>query len=197
VKQRIAFFDFDGTITTKDTLLEFIKFYKGSFSFYAGFLLYSPLLIAFKLKLIPNFTAKQQILRHFFGGESVTFFQEQCNNFVATKLPGLIRPKALVEIEKLKAAGFTIVVVSASAENWIRQWTAANGLGLMGTRLAVQGDKITGSLDGKNCYGDEKACRIREQFNLDDYREIYSYGDSGGDKAMLALAGKRFYKPFR
>jgi phosphatidylglycerophosphatase C len=197
VKQRIAFFDFDGTITTKDTLLEFIKFYKGSFSFYAGFLLYSPLLVAFKLKLIPNYTAKQQILRHFFGGESVTRFQEQCNRFVTTVLPGLIRPRALVEIEKLKAAGFTIVVVSASAENWIRQWTTANGLGLMGTRLAVQGDKITGSLEGKNCYGDEKACRIREQFNLDDYQEIYSYGDSGGDKAMLALASRRFYKPFR
>ena len=35
----IAFFDFDGTITTKDTLLEFIKYSRGTMSFYWGFLL--------------------------------------------------------------------------------------------------------------------------------------------------------------
>ena len=52
MKKAIAFFDFDGTITTKDTLLEFIRFSKGRFRFYLGFLLYSPYLIAYKIKLI-------------------------------------------------------------------------------------------------------------------------------------------------
>ena len=64
---RIAFFDFDGTITTKDTLLEFIKFYKGKYQFYLGFLVYSPFLVAYKLKIIPNYVAKQKVLQYFFS----------------------------------------------------------------------------------------------------------------------------------
>ena len=64
---RIAVFDFDGTVTTKDTLLEFIKFVRGPVSFYAGFLRYAPQLLAYKLGLYPNWKVKQQIFSHFFS----------------------------------------------------------------------------------------------------------------------------------
>ena len=195
--KRIAFFDFDGTITTKDTLLEFIKFYKGTGLFYLGFLLYSPFVAAYKLGIIPNYVAKQKILQFFFKGESMEQFTAGCTKFAQTVLPSLIRPKALKEIERLKALDTTIVVVSASAENWISGWAAQNGLHLIGTLLATGNGKITGAIDGKNCYGDEKVCRIEAQYNLNDYAEVYCYGDSGGDKAMLQLATLRFYKPFR
>jgi HAD superfamily hydrolase (TIGR01490 family) len=197
VNQRIAFFDFDGTITTRDTLLEFIKFYKGTGYFYLGFLLYSPLLLAYKLKIIPNYVAKQKVLQFFFGGENIQSFQNKCDEFSGAILPRLIRPKALKEIEKLKTLNATIVVVSASAENWIKKWAADNELNLIGTRLAVANNKITGSIDGKNCYGDEKVCRIKQHYDLYLFKEIYCYGDSGGDTAMLNLATYRFYKPFR
>lgn len=195
--KRIAFFDFDGTITTKDSLLEFIKFYKGTFSFYLGFLLYSPFLLAYKLKIIPNYTAKQKVLQFFFKGESIENFQEKCDAFSAQVLPSMMRPKALLEIERMKKANTTVVIVSASAENWIRPWASKNKLALLGTRLATANGKITGSIDGVNCYGDEKVCRIKKQFELSEYNEIYCYGDSAGDKEMLELGTFRFYKPFR
>ena len=44
---------------------------------------------------------------------------------------------------------------------------------------------------------EEKVIRIQEEYNLSDYQEIYVYGDSPGDKPMLGLATKSFYKPFR
>lgn len=197
MNNRIAFFDFDGTITTKDTLLEFIKFYRGPFRFYLGFFMYAPFLLAYKLKIIPNWVAKQKVLQFFFGGETIGSFQKQCEEFAAHKLPALLRPKALAEIKKLQAAGSTVVVVSASAENWIRPWAVQNSLHLMGTRLAMQDGKITGKLDGPNCYGNEKVHRIKEKFDLADYKEIYCYGDTSGDKPMLAIGTKTFYKPFR
>ena len=65
---RIAVFDFDGTVTTKDTLLEFIKFVRGPVSFYAGFLRYAPQLLAYKSGIYPNWKVKQQIFSHFFKG---------------------------------------------------------------------------------------------------------------------------------
>ena len=66
--KKIAFFDFDGTITTKDTLLEIIKFQKGKTSFYFGFILHTHWLIAYKLNWVSNNQAKQKILTYFFGG---------------------------------------------------------------------------------------------------------------------------------
>ena len=78
---RIAVFDFDGTVTTKDTLLEFIKFVRGPVSFYAGFLRYAPQLLAYKLGLYPNWKVKQQIFSHFFKGMRLEDFNRLCEEF--------------------------------------------------------------------------------------------------------------------
>ncbi|HMC85987.1 MAG TPA: HAD family hydrolase, partial [Chitinophagaceae bacterium] len=122
MKKRIAFFDFDGTITTRDTLLEVIKFYKGNFKFYFGFIVNAPFLIAYKAGIISNQSAKERVLKYFFGGIKQESFQQRCNEFSASHIAQLIRPKALHEIEKLKGAGAEVVIVSASAENWIAAW---------------------------------------------------------------------------
>jgi HAD superfamily hydrolase (TIGR01490 family) len=194
---KIAFFDFDGTITTKDTLLEMIKYQKGSFSFYSGFLLHAPWLIAYKLKLIPNDRAKQRVLKYFFGGMPEDIFQQSADAFAETRLPQLIRPGALKEIGNLKAEGVEIVIVSASAGNWIRKWSESLSLDLVATVLEVKKGILTGRISGKNCYGSEKVIRIREKWNLAAFEEVYVYGDSAGDRPMMALATKSFYKPFR
>jgi len=197
VKKGIAFFDFDGTITTKDTLLEFIKFSKGSLSFYLGFLLYSPYLIAYKIKLISNQSAKEKILRHFFGRMPLEEFTQNCNAFADKVLPALIRPGALQQIRDYQSAGVSVVIVSASPENWLSCWTSKMDLALIGTRLEVKNNSLTGKIMGKNCHGEEKVSRIRNEYELNQYTDIYAYGDSSGDKPMLALATKSFFKPFR
>lgn len=51
-KRTVAVFDFDGTLTTKDTLLEFIKFSCGTGKFYFVFLLYIPLLVLMEAKTL-------------------------------------------------------------------------------------------------------------------------------------------------
>lgn len=197
MSQTIAFFDFDGTITTKDTLLEFIKYSRGKFHFYTGFALNSPWLIAMKLKLISNQKAKERILSWFFRGSDLTTFQQQCDHFAAVMLPGLVRPKALAEIETLRQRNATIVVVSASPENWIQPWAGSNSIKYIATRLEVKENKLTGKIQDRNCYGEEKVARIREAYQLPDYNAIFAYGDSSGDLPMLKLAQTSFYKPFR
>jgi HAD superfamily hydrolase (TIGR01490 family) len=195
--KKIAFFDFDGTITTKDTLLEIIKFLRGKAAFYAGFLLYSPWLLAYKMNFFPNDRVKQKILTYFFSGIPEQIFQEKCDLFTKVKLPEMIRPAAITEINRLRAMGFEIVVISASAGNWIRNWTSSYALKLISSKLEVKNGLITGKIEGKNCHGEQKVICIMEQWNLKEFDEIYAYGDSSGDKPMLALATKSFYKPFR
>ena len=194
--KQIAFFDFDGTITTKDTLLEFIKHQKGDFWFYAGFLINSPFLIAYKAGIISNQRAKERILTFFFGKTPLDRFQNRCDQF-GKIIHALVRPKALHEIKKLQEAGVEVVVVSASAENWIRNWCKDNGLSLIATRLQTVNEEVTGKIEGNNCHGEEKVRRIRERYDLADYQKVYAYGDTKGDRPMLAIATNPFYKPFR
>lgn len=200
MKQRIAFFDFDGTITTKDTLLEFIKFSKGPFRFYLGFLLNSPWLVAYRLKIISNQAAKERILTWFFRNHPLPAFQQLCDEFATGIMPGLIRPKALREIALLQEKGATVVIVSASPENWIGAWTTHIQASLLATRLELTPTpipRLTGRILGRNCHSEEKVRRIREAYPLSDYNEIYAYGDTKGDKPMLRLGTASFYKPFR
>ena len=197
MQQRIAFFDFDGTITTKDTLLEFIKYYKGAARFYLGFLLNSPWLVAYKLKIISNQAGKERILTWFFGNTPQDKFQSRCNSFAAEIIPTLLRPKATREIALLQQKGFTVVVVSASPEDWLRPWTEKIGVALLASRLETKNNKLTGKLVGRNCYGREKVSRIKENYELSGYSDIQAYGDTSGDKPMLGLATVSFYKPFR
>jgi len=195
--KKIAFFDFDGTITTKDTLLEIIKFQKGKTSFYFGFILHAPWLIAYKLNWLSNNLAKQKILTYFFAGMAEEAFQEKCDLFAEKIIPGIVRPGALTEINVLRSRNFEIVVVSASAANWIRKWSESNSLKLIATKMEVKNGLITGKIEGENNHGVQKAVKIHELWNLNEYEEIYAYGDSSGDKPMMDLATKSFYKPFR
>lgn len=197
VKKAIAFFDFDGTITKKDTLLEFIRFSKGGLAFFFGFLLNSPYLLAYKLKFISNQTAKEKILRFFFKDMPAEEFKEQCDLFSQKILPDLIRPKALGEIKKLQSEGYDVIVVSASPEQWIRGWATKMQVRLIASCMETENGKITGRLDGKNCHGQEKVRRILENHVLSDYDVIYAYGDTKGDLPMMELATTKFYKPFR
>ena len=197
MKKAIAFFDFDGTITTKDTLLEFIKFSRGRLRFCLGFLWNSPYLVGYKLKIISNQLAKEKILQFFFHNTSIEEFNEQCHLFSQNALPLLIRPKAMAEIERLQKSGTQIVIVSASPENWIGQWATARHIQLLASRLEISNGKITGKIIGKNCHGNEKVSRIQEAFDLSAFEEVFTYGDTRGDRPMLRLGTAAFFKPFR
>ena len=194
---KIALFDFDGTITTDDSLLKFIRFVVGDRRFLLGLVVLSPMLVLYKLKLIPNYKAKQYMLSWFFKGMSKDDFLKVANEYSLVHIDKILRPKAIEKINWHKNQGHKVVVVSASIECWLRPWCEKNGLELIATKLEIKDDIVTGKLLSKNCYGVEKVNRIKEIYNLKDFEYIYSYGDSSGDKQMLELAHEKFYKPFR
>lgn len=197
MKKEIAFFDFDGTITTKDTLLEFIKFTKGPIAMYAGFAINLPYLIAYKLKIITNQRAKEKVLAFFFKNTTLSDFNKYCDLFATKVIPTLLRPEAITTIKEFKKNGIEVTVVSASPENWILPWAKSLNLNLLATQLEVNEQKLTGKIKGFNCHGQEKVTRITSIYNLSNYGIIHAYGDSSGDTAMLKIATNPSYKPFR
>ena len=194
--KKIAFFDVDGTITRRDSFLDFIQFYKGKKKFYIGWLLLSPWLVLYKLKLIPNWKAKERVLTYFFKGESLEVFQQKGDTYALQRFPQIIRPSALQAMQQHLQDQTEVYCVSASAENWLQAWCHKNGMGLIGTRLEVLDGRLTGKIAGLNCYGPEKVVRIREELSVEEYDEVYVYGDSPGDREMLELAHHPHYRFF-
>lgn len=194
--KRLALFDFDGTLTYKDSFLEFIRYYHGNTSFYTGMFRMLPWLVGYKLKLYPNWKAKEKVLTHFFGKLSEEGFRGKGERFAREVVPAMVRPKALQALQNHLKAGDRVVVVSASAEQWLQAWCDSLGIELLATRLECQEGILTGKLMGKNCYGPEKVERIRQHINLQEYQEVYVYGDSRGDREMLSLATHPHYRYF-
>jgi len=197
-KKVLALFDFDGTLTNKDTFIEFIKFVHGTRKMVWGLLLKSPWLIGMKLKRYPNWKAKQKVLTHFFGGLSSNELMKLGQQFCTSQLPALLNKQALNKLDWHIKEKHTIYIISASASVWVAPWAQSRGLNLLATELAVEtsSEKITGKIDGKNCYGPEKVKRLRTLEDLSKYNDIYAYGDSLGDNEMLAIANHAFYRCF-
>ena len=201
MKKKIYCFDFDGTLTTSDTLLEFIKYAKGKGRFLMAFLMYSPLLVLMKLHLYPNWKAKQRIFAHLFAGMRIEKFDALCRGF-AEESQHLLRPKGITLLHEALVAGAQVFIVSASIDNWVRPFFEIRnlkGVQVLGTQIEVEDGKLTGRFKSNNCYGKEKVHRIAEalkSFERSEY-EIEAFGDSRGDKEMLAFADKGHFKPFR
>ena len=201
MKKKLYCFDFDGTLTTSDTLLEFIKYAKGRGRFLMVFLMYSPLLVMMKLHLYPNWKAKQQIFAHLFAGMRIEKFDALCRGF-AEENQHLLRPKGITLVHEALVAGAQVFIKSASIDDWVRPFfdiRNLKGVQVLGTQIEVEDGKLTGNFKSNNCYGKEKVHRIAEvlkSFERSEY-EIEAFGDSRGDKEMLAFADKGHFKPFR
>jgi phosphatidylglycerophosphatase C len=196
MKTALALFDFDGTITTKDTLFEIIKFQKGSLSFYLGMAWLLPWLISFKLKIVSAKKVKEKTLSLFFANQSEPEFQNMCNRFIQSALPTMLKKEAMVKLKFHIEKHHRVVVVTASPYQWVAGWCESMNIEIVATRLQIKDGLITGKLDSPNCNGEEKVNRIKDYLNLNDFSPVYSYGNSTGDKPMLSLADHVFYNRF-
>ena len=129
---KLALFDFDGTITTDDSLIKFIRFVVGDTKFIWGMILLFPMLTAYKLKLIPNYKAKQYMLSYFFKGMSEENFMQVANEYSLNHIKTILRPKAMEKIRWHKKQGHKIIIVSASIECWLKPWCDEHDLELIG-----------------------------------------------------------------
>lgn len=196
MKKALALFDFDGTLTTKDSLADFILFVFGKPKTIIGSIFLSPTLAGYAFGLVDNNKAKQRVLKYFFCDMSVKKMSELGELYVRERLVKILRPKGLEKLKWHKQQGHTIAIVSASTEYWLKPWADEMGLDLLSTQLEVKQSRLTGYYLGANCHGEEKVRRIQEIYDLSHYKEIYAYGDTSGDQPMLCLAHHAFYKPF-
>ena len=193
----LALFDFDGTVSFKDSMAGFVRHAVGRRVYYMGMLKISPVLAAYVLKLMRNDVAKAKMMTHFFGGWEARRFHEAARRYALDHLDAIVRPEAMERIRWHREQGHTVVIVSASMGCWLQPWCDKEGVALIASKMQIEAGRVTGALDGPNCYGEEKVRRIRAVYDLEDFETVYAYGDTAGDRPMLALADEGFFKPFR
>lgn len=195
--KKLAVFDLDGTMTSKDTMLEFIRFAKGKDKLFNALFKLSPLLILNKLGLYPSEKAKVKLLTRTLKGDKLTDLQKKAETFTREIMPGILRYKALEQLQFHRSKGHEVVVVTASLDLWVEPWLKRQNLPHFCTKAEIVDGKFTGNLASPNLNGPEKLKVLKDNFDLDSFDMIFVYGDSSGDKQMMSIGTRTYYKPFR
>lgn len=188
----VALFDLDCTLTKRDTLFDFLRFYAGYPTFYLKMMRVAPVLaVEYFLKRNEQ-AAKEKLLSVFLKGHPRKILQEKAERY-ADRLDILLKPEVWKRVLELKASGLRIGVVTASLDVWLTPWSRRHGLELVSSRALWVGERFTGRLDGANCRGEEKVRRIREHFG-DNVVVVEAWGDTPADFPMLRLAHRAYYR---
>lgn len=193
----MVIFDFDGTITSKDTMLDMAKWHFGALKFYVGLLRILPQLLMYKVGLISNTKAKEAFLKYFYGGMDYEFFQKICRQYSQNNIDKILKAAAVEKIKSYQNSRTKMVIITASLTDWVRPWAMSNGFAeVLGSCAEVKNGKFTGRLKGKNCYGIEKVNRFVEKYGpIENYYAI-GFGDSAGDKEILKKVHQSYYRKY-
>ena len=192
----VAAFDFDGTITTKDTFMPFLEraFGKTQVRLAMLSLIWEAIKVGLRLSTRDKF--KELIVGKLFLNETTERLRIIGHEH-AKAIATWYRPGALERIRWHREQGHRLVMVSASLDLYLEP--AAKALGfddLLCTRLSTNHLVFDGRLNGANCRRAEKVRLLESLLGpLRDY-EVYAYGDSAGDTVMLYALHHPFYRPF-
>lgn len=192
----VAAFDFDGTITYRDSLLPFLWYTTPTWRACLKFLAISPVMVGYALGLVRRQGAKEVVLSRFFGGKRIWNLQEKGAQFAKEKIPLMVRPEAMERLRWHKEQRHRCILVSASVDVYLEPWAKMVGFDeVLCSQLQVtRSGEITGRLFGKNCWGPEKCERLDALLGEREEYHLYAYGDSRGDHDLLSYADHPFYR---
>lgn len=193
----IAAFDFDGTLTTRDSLLRFICWRRRRAEVVADLVRTLPLLALYGARLVGNEAHKMALFARAFRDMPADAFERWAGDFASSEIPRMIRSEALERVRFHQERGDRVVIVSASPTDWIVPWAASEGITeIIGNPAEVSDGRITGRLAGVNCYGPEKVRRLLALHPERESYTLFAYGDGRGDRDLLAAANHPYYRRF-
>ena len=195
MNRNLYLFDFDGTLTSKDTLFDFLKFsFPKTYNF--NYLIFTPLFVVSKLKLIDAGKVKEKFISKFMKGLSISEIDSLAQNYFEQNHQTLIHEKANDYIKQISNYNDKFIV-SASVDLWVKPFADYYGMGLICTKAKFDEQGIfTGTFATKNCNYEEKKVRIEQEIDLTFYDEIIAFGDTKGDEAMFSISTKSNYRYF-
>lgn len=193
--KKLYLFDFDGTLTNKDTMFLFLKFYNPT-KFYIEFAKHIPLFLLLKLKLADAEKVKKSFVSGILKGERLNKIEQKSQGFFEKFHQEIIRPNAWEFINKIDRSQTESYIVTASLDIWVKPFADLFGMKLLATKAEFENGIFTGNFIGKNCNGDEKRCRIETEFSGRKFDKTIAFGDSAGDREMMAWADESQFEFF-
>ena len=192
VEPKLVFFDLDGTITYRDTLLPYVLRCAARHPWrairLAGVL---PALLRYLIGRADRGELKGALLHAGLGGMTREQLDAWTREFVPALLARGVFHDARVAVQGHLDAGDHLVLMSASVDLYVPE--IGRTLGFHETvcsRVRWSGDRLDGRLDGPNCRDQEKARQLERIAPRFAGRDIVAYGNSAPDLDHLRLADK-------
>lgn len=191
----VAAFDFDGTLTYRDSFMPFLRHTYGLGRFIRGSACESLWIAAWLARIINNEQCKGHMIARFLSGVPEVDVSAAAARFAQARLPDMLRPDMLIRLQAHHAAGHCCVLVSASPRLVLAPWAAQNGISaVIGTELEAEHGVLTGRYAGRNCWGEEKVRRLEAWLLGRKPDMLYAYGDTHGDFPLLRRADHAVYR---
>lgn len=194
--KKLYLFDFDGTLTKRDTMFLFLRFYNRS-TFNYQFIKHIPLFVLLKLKLAEAEKVKRSFISSVLEGEKKIYIEQKAREFFDIFYPEIIRENALDFIRQMDRKNTDCFIVTASLDIWVQPFAEKFQMGLIATEAEFDKDEVfRGRFKSANCNGAEKLKRIENQIVRASYDKVIAFGDTAGDRPMMAWADEGHYRFF-
>jgi len=191
-------FDLDGTLTSRDTLLPFLRFVVGPLAFYLRLPLVLALVCLMAVRLLSRQRAKELVLSLYLRHMERATLSALGERFARERMSALLRSQAMARLGWHQARGHYCVLASASLAIYAEPWARAAGFDqVLATELEFDArDRATGRLSGANCRGAEKLRRLEASLGELSARVVHGYGDSAADRPFLDKCSSAHFRPF-
>ena len=185
----LAFFDFDGTLTKRDSILPFgLCLARAKQNKRGGTAHFALLMICLKSRMLSNHQFKESFCRSFLAGESEKEIDDFSRMFTARYLEGILNRPVVEALRSHQQKGDEVYLVSSNFTFLLRPLQLTwNSSGVIATDLEVRAGRFTGRINGRTCHGPEKLSRVLAVFDSERVRQATAYGDSRSDRHLLSF----------
>lgn len=190
--QRLALFDFDGTLCADNTLHLFMRHLLANRRGVPGLIGWS---VRRKLRLANSRSFKEGILG-LVAGLSEPELDALGGEIYTARVRPRLRKEGLLELAEMQRQGYRVMLVTGAFDFLVAPFCAEFGLGeTLCCRVERKHGKCTGRIQGAEMIGGEKVLAIRAALPGAevDWPQSRAYTDDPSDRPMLALVGTRFH----
>lgn len=194
----VAVFDFDGTLSRRDTLVPFLAKVAGPARFASVCARLGLSGARGTVDIRNRDEVKEEMIRLLFARRSEDELRSRGELYARDLLSDALRPMVVDRLHRHRGLGHTTVIVSASLVYYLDPVAREFGIdGVIGVEPEVVDGRLTGALARPNVRAEEKSARLREWLGVAHEGPLgvpmWGYGNTSGDHALLEMSDRAYW----